>query len=373
MEKTEEIILLNYIKILLRRKWILLLVIISILFAIFILNSILSPVYKATTTVLISPSGAQQSILGNIRMNPIFGGADELETHIEILKSNSIARGVAEKLPADIFKKAQEESRKKKEESLIWPFNLFYRFYLKIRNSDAPETVYYHDENMEKMEAESPSQEIIRQIRNSITIKTLKDTNMIEISCESNDPELAAEIANNMAEVFVEQSNIINRSSASEARKFIEEQLLEKEKELAAMEQELLEAKSIENGPDEELKLTRLERTVRVSEDIYLLLLEKFQEARISEVMEFRDIRVIDHALIPKEPIKPKKMSNLIVGGILGVILGVILAFFLEYIDDTIKTNEDVEHILNLPVLGIIPKDNFVSERKKIFKDVPDV
>jgi uncharacterized protein involved in exopolysaccharide biosynthesis len=58
--------------------------------------------------------------------------------------------------------------------------------------------------------------------------------------------------------------------------------------------------------------------------------LEKYQEARINEVMEFRDIRIIDKALAPDEPIKPRKMVNLAIGGILGLMLGVMLVFFRE-------------------------------------------
>ena len=153
---------------------------------------------------------------------------------------------------------------------------------------------------------------------------------MIEISCENNNPELAAEIANTIAAVFVDKSLIINRSKASEVKKFIEEQLLEKEKELTEEEEKLQYEKSLEELPDQELRLARLERAVKVSENIYLILLEKYQEARINEVMEFKDIRIIDKALAPDEPIKPRKMVNLAIGGILGLMLGVMLAFFME-------------------------------------------
>ena len=329
-EKEEEISLQEYIRVLLKRKWIILAIVITILLVVLIANSLMSPVYKATTTILISKSVTQQAIFGGVADNPIFGGADEIETQIEILKSYSIAQGVAETLPADIFEKAQAENFEKKKESLGWLMNTLDRLYSKIKNVVASIIVPNEDKN-NNIEVESSLKDTIKQIRDSITVNSVKkNTNMIEISCENNNPKLAAEIANTTAAVFVYNSLIINRSKASEVKKFIEEQLLEKEKELTEEEEKLQNEKSLEKLPDQELRLARLERAVKVSENIYLILLEKYQEARINEVMEFKDIRIIDKALTPDEPIKPRKMLNLAIGGTLGLMLGVMLAFFIE-------------------------------------------
>ena len=124
----------------------------------------------------------------------------------------------------------------------------------------------------------------------------------------------------------------------------------------------------LERLPDKELYLARLERAIMVSESTYIILLEKYQEARINEAMELGDIRVIDEARIPKDPIKPNKKLNLAIGGILGLMLGVMLTFFLEYMDNTIKTTEDVERILDLPILGVIPKDTPEKKKKRKHK-----
>jgi len=212
---------------------------------------------------------------------------------------------------------------------LGWLMNTLDRLYSKIKNVVASIIVPNDDKN-NNVKVESSLENTIKEIRNSITVNSVKNTNMIEISCENNNPELAAEIANTTAAVFVYKSLIINRSKASEVKKFIEEQLLEKEKELTEEEEKLQNEKSLEKLPDQELRLARLERAVKVSENIYLILLEKYQEARINEVMEFKDIRIIDKALAPDEPIKPRKMLNLAIGGTLGLMLGVMLAFFIE-------------------------------------------
>jgi len=123
----------------------------------------------------------------------------------------------------------------------------------------------------------------------------------------------------------------------------------------------------LERLPDKELYLARLERAIKVSESTYIILLEKYQEARINEAMELGDIRIIDEARIPEDPIKPNKKLNLAIGGILGLMLGVMLTFFMEYMDNTIKTTDDIERYLGLPVLGIIPKISQKTKRKHAY------
>ena len=141
---------------------------------------------------------------------------------------------------------------------------------------------------------------------------------------------------------------------------------LETKKESLASSVKKYESR-LEKLPDKELHLARLERAVIVSENIYIILLEKYQEARINEAMELGDIRVIDEARIPKDPIKPNKKLNLAIGGILGLMLGVMLTFFLEYMDNTIKTTDDIERYLGLPVLGLIPKVTQKTKRKRSY------
>ncbi len=360
----EEISLQDYIRVLRKRKWTVFIVIITAFLAVLIANFFMSTVYKASTTILISQNGTQQAIFGGVEGNPIFGREDEIATPIEILKSYGIAQGVAEKLSFDIFEKVQAENFEKKKEHFGWLINTLDRLYSKIKNVVASIIVVNKDKN-NNIEVESHLKDTIKQIRDSITVNSVKDTNIIEISCENSNPKLAAEIANTVAAVFVDKSLIINRSKASEVKNFIEEQLQEKERELIEEEEKLLYEKSLKDLLDNELRIAQLERDVRVSENIYLLLFEKYQEARINEVMELGNISIIDKALAPDEPIKPKKMLNLAIGGILGLMLGVMLVFFLEYMDNTIKTTEDVESILNLPVLGVIPKDVPGKGKKK--------
>lgn len=68
-------------------------------------------------------------------------------------------------------------------------------------------------------------------------------------------------------------------------------------------------------------------------------------------------ISIMDEAKVPQSPIKPRPMMNMAIGFFLGLMLSVGIIFLIEYMDNTIKTENDVEKYLGVPVIGIIPKN----------------
>jgi capsular exopolysaccharide synthesis family protein len=74
-----------------------------------------------------------------------------------------------------------------------------------------------------------------------------------------------------------------------------------------------------------------------------------------SDIIEVKNVKVIDTAKEPKEPIKPNKKMNVGLAGFLGILLGVSLVYLLEFIDHTFKKPEDVERHLGLNVIGTVP------------------
>lgn len=108
--------------------------------------------------------------------------------------------------------------------------------------------------------------------------------------------------------------------------------------------------------PSKEYELARLMRERDLANSIYLMLSERREEARISEAEKVGNLRVIDRAELPKTPISPRTRLNFAIGIILGLTLGLGLAFFLESLDTTIKTPEEVERKVGLAVIGSIPR-----------------
>jgi len=118
--------------------------------------------------------------------------------------------------------------------------------------------------------------------------------------------------------------------------------------------------------PAAELELAKRLRVNKVNAELYTFLMQKQQEARIAEASTISSAKIIDPALTPSSPIKPNKRKNLALGFILGLMLGVGLAFLLEYMDQTIKTVEDVKELLGLSIYGIIPRIPFADEDREL-------
>lgn len=112
--------------------------------------------------------------------------------------------------------------------------------------------------------------------------------------------------------------------------------------------------RELESLPEKSLTLARLLRSAQVDEKIYIMLQEKYQESRITEVGQLGNVRIIDSAKPPKYPIKPKKKLNALLGLLVGLGLGIGIAFVLEYMDSSVRTMEDVEK-LSLSIMATIP------------------
>lgn len=117
--------------------------------------------------------------------------------------------------------------------------------------------------------------------------------------------------------------------------------------------------------PEKSLALARLERTTKVDEKIYLMMKEKFEESRITEVGQLGNIQIIDLAKPPLAPISPKKRQNLMLGIILGLGLGIGVTFFREYMDNSVASIDQVQQ-LGFSILGAIPEIKLDEAIKKI-------
>jgi capsular polysaccharide biosynthesis protein len=88
--------------------------------------------------------------------------------------------------------------------------------------------------------------------------------------------------------------------------------------------------------------------------DIANTVAEVFKK-KVVEIMQVENVQVIDRAELPMFPVSPNKQVNYMAGVILGLALGVGLIFLIEFLDDTVKTPEDVQKYTGLPVIGTIP------------------
>lgn len=105
-----------------------------------------------------------------------------------------------------------------------------------------------------------------------------------------------------------------------------------------------------------ELAYTILQRKVNTNQKLYDILLGKIEESNMEESLDISNIRIAEKAVLPVSPVKPNKKRNIALGAVVGLMLGVGLSFIMEYMDRSIRTEEDIQKYLGLPVLSVIPE-----------------
>jgi|SRR5680860_416723 len=101
-----------------------------------------------------------------------------------------------------------------------------------------------------------------------------------------------------------------------------------------------------------EIKVTNTNPVLAAS--IANSMAQEFSKAVI-EIKKVDSVSIVDTAVTPDKPVKPNKTLNVLIAFVVGLMASVGLVFLLEYIDNTIKTSSDVEKLLGIPVLGVIP------------------
>src|SRR5580698_5038731 len=91
------------------------------------------------------------------------------------------------------------------------------------------------------------------------------------------------------------------------------------------------------------------------NKQLYDGLLQKLKEAGITAGLRSSNIRVVDPALAPASPSRPQKARNILLAVLVGLVGGVGLALFREYLDNTVKSPDDIEALTGLPSLAVVP------------------
>jgi capsular exopolysaccharide synthesis family protein len=167
------------------------------------------------------------------------------------------------------------------------------------------------------------------------------------------------------AQLEREKQQVANRIESEYEAALKREQLLRKSLERQEAEANVLNSKLVE--------YSLLKREYETNQQLYESLLERLKEAGISSGLRSSNIHVVDRARPPLTPIRPKKTTNILMSLVVGLVLGAVLALFNEYLDNSVKVPEDVEHLVNLPVLGIIPSVSSVNGRGGSRRTLPGI
>jgi capsular exopolysaccharide synthesis family protein len=101
-------------------------------------------------------------------------------------------------------------------------------------------------------------------------------------------------------------------------------------------------------------RLANLQKTLDLYQQIYLQLLGSLEDVRLARLQNTPNAVQIEAASVPTIPVRPRPLQNLVLGSAIGLIFAAGIIFLVEYLDNTLRSPEDVEQILGLPILGYI-------------------
>ncbi len=131
--------------------------------------------------------------------------------------------------------------------------------------------------------------------------------------------------------------------------------------------------KRFQGVPEQALEIQRMQRTVRINEELFDLLEKKYQEVLIKEAEKVQAVSLVRPAMVSTFRINPVNPAQSAMAGlILGLVLGLVIALILEAMDSSIGTIEEVENYLGTPVIGFVPQLEH-DEAIDLFKDVKEL
>ena len=338
MENTtnEELDLSYCINLVFKRFWLLVAMVALGLVAAVLVNLLMRPAYKATALMMINKEDA-----GKIDSSPYGSFASEEDyyrTQYQLLQSRSLLSKV----------------------------------YTKMKLGQVEE--FANPNGLKKLEK-------------SLDIAPITRSRLVNVSATAYDPTLAADIVNTLTDTFV-ADNVSNRvfmgqdviaALESTERSSAEQELLnsmpqvvnsdfiktlkQQASKLAADRARLL-AKYTTNHPDVISVQNQLDA---VNGQINTETRRLVQSIKIELSGQFsgNNIRVIDPAVTPEKPVRPRKLINLAIGLLGGGLLGLMLVFVLEFLDQSVKSSEDLEEKLGLPFLGFVPYEKLKKKERE--------
>ena len=137
-----------------------------------------------------------------------------------------------------------------------------------------------------------------------------------------------------------------------------------------ALDQQKVEANAM---AERMVEYNILKREAEANKTLYDGLMTKLKEVGISSALQSSNIRVVDPAMIPAYPSRPAKARNIALAFLVGLVGGIGLALMREYLDNTVKTPDDIETLARLPSLAVVPQfagSNGNGSRKRLMQGI---
>jgi len=178
------------------------------------------------------------------------------------------------------------------------------------------------------------------EVQRSKLLQTYKEKHPEVLKVQSQVEEITQKIREEVSRLALSMESEYNVLKARESAM------------LGAVNQYRDEAQSMAK---KEIQYGILKREADSNQQLYDVLLKRLKETGLSQGLDTNNVRIVEPATAPPIPVKPRKVLNIALAVVVGLILGLSVAFFVEYMDDTVRTPEQVERALGVPVFALIP------------------
>ena len=187
----------------------------------------------------------------------------------------------------------------------------------------------------------------------NVSVDTVRDTRVVKLRVRDMDPHRAAEIANTIPLVFTKYTEELLLGRYAESKATLRKELDRLETDIEAT-QSRIEAIGEATTVAQKAELTRLETILAQHRYNYGQLLASYEQVHLAEMQAKGSLVIFREATVPSSPVLPRTRQNTLLAAVAGAMLAVGVAFLMEYLDDTLKTPEDVARVLELVTLGSI-------------------
>ncbi|MGC8826589.1 MAG: polysaccharide biosynthesis tyrosine autokinase [Anaerolineae bacterium] len=199
---------------------------------------------------------------------------------------------------------------------------------------------------------ESPS-----SLAKRVRVSLIQDTQLIQLDVEDADPQRAADLANAIAEEFIRQNSALQEARFAESLENIKAQISELSGLMEQTQRQLDTLKESGSQADP-AEAARLESILAGYRTTYSELVQTYEKMRLSAAQTMDSVTLFEWAQPPTFPVRPKPLNTAAVAATAGLVAAIALAFLVEYLDDTVKTPDEVRDSLGLGTLGAIPAMN---------------
>lgn len=192
--------------------------------------------------------------------------------------------------------------------------------------------------------------DIILQQLLSTRVLLLDEQHKLSIRYTAKHPEMVAiakQISENDKSIYDEVLHEISSLQTELSVLAAKEVTLETELEKVQMQVKELDQKMIE--------LEFITSEAEKNKKLFTVLDERMSQVDLAQFMQSNNVRFVDRAVVNNIPVRPSLSLNLMMAIVLGGIGGIGLAFLIEFLDNTVKSKEDLESMIGMPLLGVVP------------------